>query len=1032
MRHSPLAATIFLSAIGILFNASLVHADPINVPAGPTKIGNFGPTGLEISIEADRSVKVDDVQKGSPAEGKIRKGDIIFSINGKSPLREAGDGSDQLFSDFKQLASFITQAEASDGVLKFTTHGPAQSATEDVIVTIPALGAYSKTWPINCPKTTKIIRANADYIASIAGENGQKFVEHNLYNGFAILMLLSTGEQKDLDVVRKIYKTRMADFKGPETGTHSWHNGVQGIAVCEYYLRTGDESVMPLINAICESARKYQVQGGWTHWTAAVNPQYTAGGLMNPAGTQLLTTLLMAKQCGAKVDDKALNSALTLWYRMAGRGNNPYGDHRPEPGIGSNGKTEMMALAFGEAARAENGSVYAMARDVTALSAIYDYPTLLQGHTGGYGALWSGIAAALMRDTMPELYANRFEHTKWFFELSRRFNGALGASGAGRYDDEKFGYATGLSLTAPLKTLQITGAAKSKFAKSFTLPDRPWGRESDVDFLKLDPAVGYRVFDLPTHVEYTKIATADEAQLRKFARHPILGFREETAKAIRDRKLFTLCEELLESADTRDRQTASMVINGFEPWNMRSSIGTRARLSLSPDQVTPRMFAALMRMITDPKQPLWNVDQALLAMAAVPAEMVKTRIDDITPWLHHEEWWLNESACIALTSVMRDEESLKKILPHLIEAAALNTHIRGRGTMHWMIDRATKDAPDSVKVLVFNALVDVFAKTPKIANPEPGVDYSGITSVALESTFGSIMAGHQDAILKAVRLSVQRISDLRPRERDQMIEAMIAAADKLDDTGRKELGSIILDNYRPIVIGDEPAKLKADMKAGKKDAIARMNKLLSIEAMARRPGGWKLLGTKESAAQEWWHTSFDPPSKPPANETNRFRKVELPESFSGWYQPDFDPAKLGWMSDEDKSVRSNPPQFYNQPKIWTEKYLPKSGEMIFVRKSFDLKDTEQAALRLTVYSRQGFTVYLNGQPIANVDGRSKTLEAHRFYFDAKMRKQLKPGTNALAANSFLQYFGGGGGKPGANVGCLMVYVEALKDFPSVE
>jgi hypothetical protein len=33
-------------------------------------------------------------------------------------------------------------------------------------VKIPVLGAYSKTWPLDCPKSDKIVRNLADYIAS--------------------------------------------------------------------------------------------------------------------------------------------------------------------------------------------------------------------------------------------------------------------------------------------------------------------------------------------------------------------------------------------------------------------------------------------------------------------------------------------------------------------------------------------------------------------------------------------------------------------------------------------------------------------------------------------------------------------------------------------------------------------------------------------------------------------------------------------------------------------------------------------------
>ena len=35
-------------------------------------------------------------------------------------------------------------------------------------------------------------------------------------------------------------------------GDHPWHNGYNGILAGEYYLRTGDKAVLPLLQAFCE------------------------------------------------------------------------------------------------------------------------------------------------------------------------------------------------------------------------------------------------------------------------------------------------------------------------------------------------------------------------------------------------------------------------------------------------------------------------------------------------------------------------------------------------------------------------------------------------------------------------------------------------------------------------------------------------------------------------------------------------------------------------------------------------------------
>lgn len=1020
-RHRRLMITCTVLA-GLLASSRSIAA------GGSTPIGNFGPTGIEVAIQDDLTLRVLGVQSGSPASGKFAKGDTITAINGRPPLH-GENRQNVVFFQFHQLASFITEAEAKDGVLNFTVIGPAGGEARQVIVIIPVLGRYSKTFPIDCDKTDRIIAANADYLHSIAGGNGEKLTSHSMADAWAILSLLSTGREKDLELVHKVYRSRMVRFQPDEVGSHNWHNGVQGIAACEYYLRTGQESVMPLINEICEKIRKYQVQGGWSHWAKGINPQYTAGGHMNAAGVNNLTTLLLATMCDADVDEQATLDALRLFYRFVGHGATPYGNHRPEGGYGSNNaKTELVGLAMSVAARATNGDAYALARDKNTAASLYTYPHILRGHTGGFGSLWYGVASGWMTDKEPKLYHNRFQQLKWFYELSRRHDGSFGSSGSGRYDQEGYGRAIVLGLTAPRKTLQITGAPTSPYAKPFTLPKRIWGRAADTAFLTIKGGPAYERPNVPPHIERARIAELDEAGLRKAAAHPEQVYRQDVANAIRDKDLMRLTEELLESDDPLQQQTACRVINTLEPWRLRHAKDYRARLSLDSHQFTPRMFKGLMEIIKNPEAPLWSVDQALIACAGATADQIKSELDTIIPFLEHEEWFLNEAAAIALAPAMSDVEAMRKIMPVFTKARANNMLAKPRGVMGWALTQGTRDAPEQIKRMLKEAEINTFKLTPSIPDPEPGVDVSGITSVALEWALHAIVTDDwqpstdAEAVLTGAKLAVSRIDDFRERELNRVIDLLIHAGGALQGDDRGAMGRILVAHFRPAVVGDDPASLRQQMQAG--TAIGQMNKLLAIDAMAGEPGGWQMFGRSADGKQEWWHTSYEPPNKPDDGEYNRHRKIDLPKHLADWHKPDYDPAKLGWKR-EFRQVPAVASKGFDVSGAWFSEHIEGAGEAIFLRKTFELKDLDYVQMRLTIFSRQGYDVYLNGHKIAGNAGRSKTWQARTHYLDDKMRQHLRVGENVVAVRSFLQYFRGLDGG-------VDVFVEGLRHYPKVD
>jgi len=200
------------------------------------------------------------------------------------------------------LGEAVGHAEATDGVIAFTL-----KTGKKVKITIPVLGGYSSTWPINCEKSKKIIEdARRQVLSSgVLDKDG-------LTDLIAGIFMLSTGRQDDLAAVKPMVMRVVAN---PTVGAGSnWPRGYQGILMAEYYLRTGDKSVLPGLKKLCDGAVASQYCGGWAHRGLAKNQAvgYVQGALMNPAGAPILTALILAKECGVDVQEPLFTNALHL------------------------------------------------------------------------------------------------------------------------------------------------------------------------------------------------------------------------------------------------------------------------------------------------------------------------------------------------------------------------------------------------------------------------------------------------------------------------------------------------------------------------------------------------------------------------------------------------------------------------------------------------------------------------------------------------------------------------------------------------
>jgi len=563
-------------------------------PNGEYHLGPIGATGIETRIYKGVKVTVEKTVPNTPAHGKFSKGDIIFGVNG-AKLK----GKDPRVI----LGNALTRAEANDGVLVFDVDPAGARAAKKVTVRIPVLGAYSETFPLNCRKSKTIVKAAAEFYS---GKDRMK--GHSFLNALACLFLLSTGDDKYVPRVKEYF----AQFLTPDgrvegIGGHSWHNGYNGVACAEYYLRTGDESVLPILQYYCDDARDRQHYGvGWGHWGHGINPAYEAGGgMQHAAGNQILLTLVLGKMCGVDVDDKTLLGALKHWYRFVGHGAIPIADQRYWAAhLRSAGRDGATACVMHVASLAEGDvTIYRKAKEYLAMSVLTSWPA----RNYNWEVYWHSIAGALMTEYDAALYHQTMRRFQWCYDLGRQASGGFFfIGGHDSLDNTDAGISLALAYTAPLRKLQINGAPRSKYAKDFTLPERLWGNDADLAFLTSKHHEDFYKYgeDEEIHIPWRKLPNGLRSQynpgkvkgldpnvMLKNVRHARCAVRTAAAKALCFSKRFRDIEELLRDPDPRLRRAALDGISDCNPWFTSPTVGRHA---LKPEQFTPAMCETIV------------------------------------------------------------------------------------------------------------------------------------------------------------------------------------------------------------------------------------------------------------------------------------------------------------------------------------------------------------------------------------------------------------------------------------------------------
>jgi len=664
--------------IAILLLALPMGASANTLPVGKdTKDIMVGVTGMFVALKGGE-LQVTQVTPETPVAGTLVKGDVLLAVDGNSL---------EIQDPRHPLGVAINAAEGRDGKMKFAIKRDGVKMT--VVVQLDPIGRYGPTYPVECKKSQRIVDETAAFILGHGGPGG------GINGNLEALFLLSTGEKRYLPAVEK-YAVDLA-AKGP--GTSTWSIGYSGIFLGEYYLATGDKRVLPALEARCKTLSDGQYFGGWGHGTDNCGPGYVTGGLLHAAGDQALTTLVLARECGVQVNEKTYDDALRLFFRYAGRGGVPYGDHHPELWWSSNGKNGGLASAL----TLLPDKKFQAGAQLLALAETDTYFGCEGGHGSCFGnQTWRNIVDALVPEQHKNSYWRHKDEMIWFYELSRMPGGGFRTPwfpGHGTIGKAPL-YQTGLiamAYTSYLKNLRICGKPRTEFS----VPHKPTAVERSLetdDFHRVDFIDGVVIAEQPHEIAavfqtiyqeggtiqssnakasindkrkkqmpvewYGKLMRHYSPTVRDWAAHG-LGFQGE--KAIPEIK------KALASRDGRLRVAGLDAISCATGWGIGKTTS-----NITPEMIQVHFLPQILKPLKNPKAPMWEKRHALMALSCCDAAVIKDHLNVVTPYLGNREWWLRAAAFTALLPLIPETETFRSALPAMLASYDADSNLPSR------------------------------------------------------------------------------------------------------------------------------------------------------------------------------------------------------------------------------------------------------------------------------------------------------------------------------------------------------------------
>jgi len=461
---------------------AIVDADNMGRWTKPTNKGpdkevpgflvNLGPTGARAILKVTSFV-VKYVFPKSPAHKRLNIDDEIIGVNDKMFTTKHIFGKQYGMSykvgyegPIMDFGNAIEDSEGRDGILKLTIIRKGKKAS--IKVRLPAIGRFSKTYPLKCPKSDKLVSSAMRYLLA----HSREFRSPCHKRGIVGLALLSQGKLKEA----KSMAASWNKVPGPRTWT--WPVSYQCIFLSEYYLKTKDKRVLKTIESLVKRLYEGQVTDpaiykDRIHGGRPQGRNYLKGGLghavkIDGYGTMTITTLMalvaweLAEDCGVKLDQRYVDRAFECVRT-------------------NTNKSGYMGYRFGRGAYSPVGRqglaiiAYKLAKD----KGTGEYVTRVTAHLAksktrlndGHGdnvlaILWALLGIQLSGDN--EAIREMFDYNKAFINMARTHDGSFVAQPGRNSGDKGYYMSSRIHPTAAMvlvlgmsrPSLRIQGAWK--------------------------------------------------------------------------------------------------------------------------------------------------------------------------------------------------------------------------------------------------------------------------------------------------------------------------------------------------------------------------------------------------------------------------------------------------------------------------------------------------------------------------------------------------------------------------------------------
>lgn len=433
---------------------------------GPDLLG-AGLLGFEALIEHRQTAfTLMEVRKNSPADkAKLVKGDVVVSINGTPlPPNDLNPGWTWFEQSHEALLGRATEKALSSQKSSLVLGVLREGRVVEMPVSLPRQNAFTSLNPADDPQAKALLQDLLGYLASSQRPDGS-WSGDIIRTTFASLALLATEEKKHENAVRNAIDWALAKY--PEPARYGnlgfWAGGYAGTLYSEWHLRTGDQRVLPRLEALKKWAVAGQHQSVWNVPALGHGPDglpYGRKSLVAPS-CHLLMFEALAMRCGMESE---------IWELLLPYMTLAWSDPK-EGGHGALGYNQSYKD------RAEfwfRSGTFAMVCHLRnekkeMATAMLDFmhghhPWLRNSHAYGEpGGAWGLLAFQLCA---PERYAELMKEYAWWFSLAwepgfglRFTTPHMGAPYMG--EDDLLNAAYALVLQAPKRNLHLTGRERS-------------------------------------------------------------------------------------------------------------------------------------------------------------------------------------------------------------------------------------------------------------------------------------------------------------------------------------------------------------------------------------------------------------------------------------------------------------------------------------------------------------------------------------------------------------------------------------------